>query len=153
MEILVRVPCRFRAELKCVNKFLRSIMDKPGFEREIVDKINKSVDKDSSLGAPGLRLGRQKRNPPIALHFGHGRGEEDEHTVKTSTVFDLVFNGAVAERINGRLAMIGFVAAMAVEFRDENYKADACALKRAAQLYPDKGLDLVILETDSNELL
>ncbi|OMO80790.1 hypothetical protein CCACVL1_12753 [Corchorus capsularis] len=50
MEILVRVSGRFRAQLKCVNKSLLSLIDKPRFAREILDKINKSVDKDKYRG-------------------------------------------------------------------------------------------------------
>ena len=45
------------------------------------------------------------------MHF-----QEDEKEHLGSRKFsDVLFSGAVAERINGRLAMIGFVAAMVVE--------------------------------------
>ncbi|MFQ6632490.1 hypothetical protein Gotur_009549 [Gossypium turneri] len=41
--------------------------------------------------------------------------DEDEGHFESLKLSDALFSGAVAERINGRLAMIGFVAATAVE--------------------------------------
>ncbi|OMO54682.1 hypothetical protein CCACVL1_27669 [Corchorus capsularis] len=60
MEILVRVPGRFRTQLKCVNKSLLSLMEKPGFAREILDKINNSVDDKDKYR--GLVLSEENNN-------------------------------------------------------------------------------------------
>ncbi|KAF8642842.1 hypothetical protein HU200_067039 [Digitaria exilis] len=63
---------------------------------------------------PAARLTRRRQRAPLICMAT--KGEDTETTTKKPGIWDaLAFSGPAPERINGRLAMVGFVSALAVE--------------------------------------
>ncbi|KMT12361.1 hypothetical protein BVRB_5g102960 [Beta vulgaris subsp. vulgaris] len=97
---------------------MTSMVSPLGFYPRMSNRVNfavKCMAEEGGQGEPKLDSGLPKTTPPMAASPTPTPTPKPQPKVSTSFADLFAFSGPAPERINGRLAMIGFVAAIAVE--------------------------------------